>query len=78
MFQDAIAEKSWRPPRTLFRGDVESGHKEADHTVVGEVHMGGQEHFYMETNAHIAVPLENGSMEMFRYENKTIIRRVIS
>lgn len=28
--------------------------------------MGGQEHFYLETNAHLAVPkLEDGEMELF-------------
>lgn len=30
------------------------------------MHMGGQEHFYLETNAHLAVPkCEDGEIELF-------------
>lgn len=32
----------------------------------GELHIGGQEHFYLETNATLAVPRgEDGEMELF-------------
>ena len=32
----------------------------------GEMHMGGQEHFYLETNCTVAVPKgEDGEMELF-------------
>lgn len=45
----------------------------ADYTVTycvwgptGEIHMGGQEHFYLETNCTLAVPRgEDGEMELF-------------
>ena len=34
--------------------------------IEGEVHIGGQEHFYLETNATLAVPKnEDGEMELF-------------
>ena len=38
------------------KGDVESGFAAADHVLEGEVRMGGQEHFYLETQCCIAVP----------------------
>lgn len=38
----------------------------ADDIVEGEVSMGGQEHFYLETHASLAVPRgEDGEMELF-------------
>ncbi len=44
------------PARTLTRGDVEAALASADHVLEGEMRIGGQEHFYLETNATIAVP----------------------
>lgn len=63
--EDAIAKKSWQGPWTVKKGDVEAAMKSAPHTLEGEMHIGGQEHFYMETNAHIAIPKgEDGEMEI--------------
>ena len=36
----------------------------ADCTIKGEICIGGQEHFYMETNTGLARPLEDGGMEI--------------
>ncbi|KAM8905353.1 xanthine dehydrogenase/oxidase isoform 2-T2 [Spinachia spinachia] len=65
--QEAIAAQSfYQPIRTLQRGDLEAGFKQADHVVEGEMHIGGQEHFYLETNVTLAVPRgEDGEMELF-------------
>ena len=50
----------------MENGDVEQGFREADQIMEGEYHMGGQEHFYLETNATVAVPKgEDGEMELF-------------
>lgn len=38
---------------------------EADHVLKGEVRIGGQEHFYLETNATIAIPREEDELEVF-------------
>lgn len=47
-------------------GDVDKAFKEADHVFTGVARMGGQEHFYLETNACVAVPKpEDGEMEIF-------------
>ncbi|XP_008323589.1 xanthine dehydrogenase/oxidase [Cynoglossus semilaevis] len=65
--QEAITAQSfYQPIRTLQRGDLLKGFKQADHILEGEMHMGGQEHFYLETNVTLAVPRgEDGEMEIF-------------
>uniref|UniRef100_A0A8D2ZCK4 Xanthine dehydrogenase/oxidase n=1 Tax=Scophthalmus maximus TaxID=52904 RepID=A0A8D2ZCK4_SCOMX len=65
--QEAIAAQSfYQPIRTLQKGDLEAGFKHADHILEGEIHIGGQEHFYLETNVTLAVPRgEDGEMELF-------------
>lgn len=65
--QEAIATQSfYQPIRTIQKGDLEAGFKQADHILEGEMHMGGQEHFYLETNVTLAVPRgEDGEMELF-------------
>nr|XP_055027656.1 xanthine dehydrogenase/oxidase isoform X1 [Misgurnus anguillicaudatus] len=65
--QDAITHNSfYHPVRTIERGDLTQGFKDSDHILHGEIHIGGQEHFYLETNCTIAVPRgEDGEMEMF-------------
>ena len=50
----------------MCTGDIEKGFEQADHVIEGEVHIGGQEHFYLETHATLAVPKnEDGEMELF-------------
>ncbi|KAM9820644.1 xanthine dehydrogenase/oxidase [Neosynchiropus ocellatus] len=65
--QEAIAAKSFfEPIRTLQRGDLEAGFRQADQILQGEMHIGGQEHFYLETNVTLAVPRrEDNEMELF-------------
>ncbi|XP_062863680.1 xanthine dehydrogenase/oxidase isoform X2 [Trichomycterus rosablanca] len=65
--QDAIASQSfYRPVRTIQRGDLAKGFQESDNILEGEIHIGGQEHFYLETNCTLAVPRgEDGEMELF-------------
>ena len=65
--EDAIKHKSFFPgyPKVLTTGDVNEAIKTADHVVSGEVRMGGQEHFYLETHACIAVPRDNDELELF-------------
>uniref|UniRef100_A0A667YLH0 Xanthine dehydrogenase/oxidase n=1 Tax=Myripristis murdjan TaxID=586833 RepID=A0A667YLH0_9TELE len=65
--QEAIAAQSfYQPIRTIQRGNLEAGFKQADHVLEGEMHIGGQEHFYLETHTTLAVPRgEDGEMELF-------------
>jgi xanthine dehydrogenase large subunit len=60
---DAIAAESFQGnPRTLRRGDVTSGLREAAHTFTGELDYGGQEHFYLEGQAALATVDESGQV----------------
>ncbi|KAK3684039.1 molybdopterin binding aldehyde oxidase/xanthine dehydrogenase [Podospora appendiculata] len=52
--------------REIKKGDPEAAFKDCDYTFTGVARMGGQEHFYLETNAAIAIPSpEDGAMEIF-------------
>ncbi|XP_078465987.1 xanthine dehydrogenase/oxidase [Lampetra fluviatilis] len=65
--QDAIAQDSfYEQQRQILKGNLESGFAEADHIVEGEIHIGGQEHFYLETQCSLVIPKgENGEIEIF-------------
>ncbi|KAI1357940.1 xanthine dehydrogenase [Xylaria arbuscula] len=50
----------------IKKGDTEKAFQESDHVFTGITRMGGQEHFYLETNAVIAIPKpEDGEMEIW-------------
>ncbi|XP_037552441.1 xanthine dehydrogenase/oxidase isoform X2 [Nematolebias whitei] len=64
--QEAITARSfYEPIRTIQNGDLEAGFKQAEHILEGEIHIGGQEHFYLETHVTLAVPREDEEMELF-------------
>ena len=68
LLQQAIAAGSFfgLAERTLTNGDMASGFGASDHIIEGEVLVGAQEHFYMETQSCVAVPHgEDGEMEVF-------------
>ncbi|GAB2969388.1 xanthine dehydrogenase molybdopterin binding subunit [Actinotalea caeni] len=48
--------------RTVSRGDVEAGLARATHRFSGELEIGGQEHFYLETHAALALVDEAGQV----------------
>ena len=60
---DAIAARSFiGPKRTIACGDIDAGFSQADHTLEGSLEIGGQEHFYLESQAAIAMPGERGQV----------------
>ena len=65
--EDAIKAKSFFEAwRFIECGDTEAAFKSADHVFTGETRIGGQEHFYLETQACVCVPKpEDGEMEIF-------------
>ncbi|CAH0162891.1 Putative xanthine dehydrogenase molybdenum-binding subunit XdhA [Massilia sp. Bi118] len=50
------------PPMHLARGDAQAAYEAAPHTVKGELHVGGQEQFYLEGQIAYAIPQENEGM----------------
>ncbi|KAF1989007.1 xanthine dehydrogenase [Aulographum hederae CBS 113979] len=65
--EEAIQKESYFDHyRYIIKGDSEKAFKEADHVFEGIARMGGQEHFYLETNACVVVPKpEDGEIEVF-------------
>ncbi|KAG5676847.1 hypothetical protein PVAND_006654 [Polypedilum vanderplanki] len=64
--EDAIKHNSVFPgyPKFLINGDVDKAFNEADHVLEGEIRLGGQEHFYLETHAAIAIPKDGDEIEI--------------
>jgi xanthine dehydrogenase large subunit len=59
----AIAADSFHAPaERMRRGDPERALAEAAEQLTGELTIGGQEHFYLETQAALALPEEAGGM----------------
>lgn len=65
--EEAIQQESYfQHFRHIITGDTEKAFEEADHVFTGTARMGGQEHFYLETQACLAVPKpEFGEMEIY-------------
>ncbi|KAL2135924.1 hypothetical protein VTI74DRAFT_6307 [Chaetomium olivicolor] len=52
--------------REIRKGDPEEAFKKCDYVFTGTARMGGQEHFYLETNASVVIPKpEDGEMEIW-------------
>ena len=65
--QEAIASNSFFPnsDTKISCGDAEKALEGAEQILEGEFYMGGQDHFYLETIACLAVPKgEDGEMEI--------------
>ncbi|XP_056392196.1 aldehyde oxidase-like isoform X2 [Hyla sarda] len=59
--EDAIKHNSFfEPDKKLNHGDVDKAFIAADHILEGEFHIGGQEHFYMETQSIRVIPSKEG------------------
>ncbi|XP_075904659.1 aldehyde oxidase 6 isoform X2 [Nelusetta ayraudi] len=57
-FEEAMGRSSFfEPRRVLERGDVTEAFKTVDRVHSGELRLGGQEHFYMETQSMLVVPV---------------------
>ncbi|KAF2839518.1 putative xanthine dehydrogenase HxA [Patellaria atrata CBS 101060] len=65
--EEAILKESYFDHAHYIKnGDVEKGFAESDHVFTGTARMGGQEHFYLETQACVVVPKpEDGEIEVF-------------
>ncbi|RHZ22407.1 hypothetical protein DYB37_001144 [Aphanomyces astaci] len=62
---EAIAAQSFHTKgRSLVRGDVDAALAACDVVVEGHVYIGGQEHFYLETNVSYCVPMEDDAMHV--------------
>ena len=61
----AIQAKEFIGPwRTIERGDVDKALEAAEHKLSGHVEIAGQDHFYLESQASVAYPKEDGQIEV--------------
>src|SRR5687767_3428363 len=58
------AESDFEPPQIMARGDASAALEGAPHRLSGTVEMGGQEHFYLEGQAALAMPGEAGQIHV--------------
>lgn len=61
------------------RGDSAAGLANAQHVIEGSLHVGGQEHFYLETQVSSVVPTEDGGMMVFTSsQNPTEVQKLVA
>ncbi|KFP44147.1 Aldehyde oxidase, partial [Chlamydotis macqueenii] len=65
--EEAIKHNSFfEPKRKLEQGNVDQSFENVDNIIEGEIRIGGQEHFYMETQSVLAVPKgEDKEMDVY-------------
>jgi xanthine dehydrogenase large subunit len=73
------AEHFVSEPHTHKRGDSSAALAGAKHKVSGSVHIGGQEHFYLETQISSVVPTEDGGMIVYSStQNPTEVQKLVA
>ncbi len=81
--EDAIAQRSFHSgPLCIRRGDAAADLPQCAHRIEGEIHIGGQEHFYLETQATVAWLDESGGVGLHSStqhpsETQEIVARVL-
>lgn len=81
--QEAIAASSYHNDAQFIRhGDADAALAAAPHTFSGEVEVGGQDHFYLETQTSWVVPDGEGNLQVFAStqhptETQEIVARVL-
>ncbi|KAF4093447.1 hypothetical protein AMELA_G00002150 [Ameiurus melas] len=79
--EEAVEKSSFFPPqREIQRGDVASALLETDHVYEGELRVEGQEHFYMETQSMLVIPVgEEKEMKVYlSTQHPTCVQMAIS
>lgn len=77
---DAIAAEQFHTePHRIARGDVDGALEAADEVVRGTASNGGQDHFYLETQAALALPGERGAMHVYSStQHPTEIQKMVA
>src|SRR5262249_11244502 len=77
---EAVARRQFiGPTRRIRRGDVAAALAPAEHVLEGTLTTGGQEHFYLETQAALAVPGEGGQITVHSStQNPSEIQAVVA
>lgn len=54
----------YKAAKPFVQGDFQAAYNKSPHKISGTFICGGQEHFYMESQATVAYPMENGQVEV--------------
>uniref|UniRef100_A0A8C0VUD9 Aldehyde oxidase 1 n=1 Tax=Cyanistes caeruleus TaxID=156563 RepID=A0A8C0VUD9_CYACU len=79
--EEAIKHNSFfEPKRKLEQGNVEEAFETVDNIIEGEICIGGQKHFYMETQSMLAVPKgEDEEMDLYvSTQHPAIIQEMVA
>ncbi|MBO1518272.1 xanthine dehydrogenase molybdopterin binding subunit [Oceanisphaera pacifica] len=78
--EEALEKKHFvTESHTQQRGDSAAGLASAKHVIEGSLHIGGQEHFYLETQVSSVVPTEDGGMMVFTSsQHPTEIQKLVA
>ena len=64
--ETAMAQEHWvDPPHTMQRGDANKALVAAAHRLQGEIRTGAQDHFYLEGQAALSIPQEDGDVLIY-------------
>ncbi|MET0947663.1 MAG: molybdopterin cofactor-binding domain-containing protein, partial [Pseudomonas sp.] len=64
---------------THQRGDSAAALETAEHRIQGNLHIGGQEHFYLETQISSVMPTEDGGMIVYcSTQNPTEVQKLVA
>ena len=64
--EDALAREQYTyPPQIITYGDPATAIAAATRRIKGELRCGGQDHFYLESNIALAVPRDDGDLELY-------------
>ncbi|WP_312240695.1 xanthine dehydrogenase molybdopterin binding subunit [Pantoea sp.] len=76
----ALERRSFvQEPHVHRRGDADAALARAPHRIQGEFHIGGQEHFYLETQTALVIPGEDRSLQVFSStQNPTEVQKLVA
>ncbi|MGF1695338.1 xanthine dehydrogenase molybdopterin binding subunit [Vibrio lamellibrachiae] len=78
--KEALAKKSFvTESHQQKRGDSDKALASAKHVIEGDLDVGGQEHFYLETQSSSVVPTEDGGMIVYTStQNPTEVQKLVA
>ncbi|QGY29244.1 xanthine dehydrogenase molybdopterin binding subunit [Pantoea cypripedii] len=66
-------------PHIHQRGDADAALARAPHRIQGSFHIGGQEHFYLETQTALVIPGEDANLQVFSStQNPTEVQKLVA
>ncbi len=63
---EALAQENFvLPDHVIRRGDAKAALDQSEHRLSGSIHIGGQDHFYLEGMISLALPAEDGDVQIW-------------